>query len=829
MEPQKAQECFHCGDALPPRERFEVVIDGETRPVCCPGCQAVAQLIATAGFSDFYRFRESPAQKPDPDDGNIAQWTVYDRPELQRGFVTESADGICEAGLIIEGVRCAACSWLIERGLEREPGLEFVEVNPASARARLRWDPQQVALSRLLARLAELGYRPHPASPDAARSSARREQRAALKRLAVAGLGMMQVMMFAVALYAGAFQGMDPAIENFLRLVSLLVATPVAIYSGGPFFAGAWRDLRARSAGMDVPVALAIGGAYIASVWHSLRGSGEVYFDSVTMFVFFLSLGRFLEMTARHRAGTSADALARLQPTTAIRIDGERGERVGIAELRVGETVRVRPGEVIPCDGVITSGSSGIDEALLTGESRPVKREPGDPVTGGSVNISESIEVEIRSLGADSVLAGISRLLHRAQSERPRLARLADRVASRFVGAVLVIAILVGAYWWHAAPDDAFRIVLSVLVVTCPCALSLATPATLTAAIGGLARKGMLVCRGAAIETLAQCDRVVFDKTGTLTTGRQLVTRSRFAAEPGADRAVAIATALEAHSAHPIANAFGAGPGATQLEVAEARAVAGGGICGSIAGKHYKIGKASFACAQSTGGANLIEDQDASESSWIVLSEDDRAIAAFELADSERTDSAAVVADLRDLGLELEIASGDSAGPVTRLADRLGVGAFHYRQTPAQKLELIRKRQHEGETVAVVGDGVNDAPVLAGADVSVAMGEGARLAQTSADIVLLGASLRPLVHGFTVARRAQRIIRQNLGWALGYNAIALPIAASGIVQPWMAAIGMSASSLLVVLNAMRAGRDPDLPRLAADNGLQPSEPSRAAS
>ncbi len=786
----------------------------------------MAQLIASAGFSDFYRFRETPAQKPDPEDSKREQWTVYDRPELQREFVSAGADGICEAGLIVEGVRCAACSWLIERGLEQEPGLESVEVNPASARARLRWDPQK-ALSKLLSRLAELGYRPHPALPDIARSSARREQRAALKRLAVAGLGMMQVMMFAVALYAGAFQGMDPAIENFLRLVSLLVATPVAIYSGGPFFAGAWRDLRARTAGMDVPVAIAIGGAYAASVWHSLNGNGEVYFDSVTMFVFFLSLGRFLEMTARHRAGTSADALARLQPTTAMRIDGEHSERVGIAELRVGETVRVRPGEVIPCDGVIASGRSGIDESLLTGESRPVTREPGDPVTGGSVNISDSIEIEICGLGADSVLAGISRLLHRAQSERPPLARLADRVASRFVGAVLVIAVLVGAYWWQAAPEEAFRIVLSVLVVTCPCALSLATPATLTAAIGALAQKGMLVCRGAAIETLAHSDRVVFDKTGTLTTGRQLVTRSQFAADPGQDRAMAIASALEAHSAHPIANAFGTGT--MQLEVSDVRAVAGGGICGRINGKHYRIGKPSFACDRHTGIGNLIDERDSGESSWIVLSEDDRAIAAFELADSERGDSAAVLSDLAGLGLELEIASGDSAGPVTGLADRLGVAAFHYRQTPAQKLELIRQHQHRGETVAVVGDGVNDAPVLAGADVSVAMGEGARLAQTSADIVLLGPSLRPLVHGFTVARRAMRIMRQNLGWALAYNAIALPVAASGIVQPWMAAIGMSTSSLLVVLNAMRAGRDPDHSRLSVDDGLRHSEPSQVAS
>jgi Cu2+-exporting ATPase len=782
-------------------------------------------MIASAGFTDFYRFRESPAQRPDPDDIDISQWTVYDRPELQREFVQRTEDGLCEAGLLIEGVRCAACSWLIERGLERIAGLESVEVNPSSARARIRWDPGQVDLSRLFARLAELGYRPHPASADAAQSSARREQREALKRLAVAGLGMMQVMMFAVALYAGAFQGMDPAIENFLRLVSLLVATPVAIYSGGPFFVGAWRDLRARTAGMDVPVAIAIGGAYTASVWNSLSGHGEVYFDSVTMFVFFLSLGRYLEMMARHRAGASADALARLQPTTALRVTGAGAERVGIAELQPGDTVRVRPGEVIPCDGQITSGQSGIDESLLTGESRPVNRIRGDAVTGGSINVTDPIEVEVQNLGADSVLAGISRLLHGAQTERPRLARLADQVASRFVGGVLVIAILVGAYWWNTAPADAFRVVLAVLVVTCPCALSLATPATLTSAIGALAARGMLVSRGAAIETLARCNRVVFDKTGTLTTGRQTVVSSRFAAGVDRGHAIAIATALETHSAHPIASAFAATGAAP--DVADVRAVAGGGISGTAQGKRYRLGHAAFACPDGAAVDMLPAETDAGESSWIVLSEQSLPIAAFELTDGERADSAAVLADLRALGLELEIASGDSAAPVARLARHLGIDQFHYRLTPEQKLELIRRRQRDGDTVAVVGDGVNDAPVLAGADVSVAMGDGTRLAQTAADVVLLGASLEPLVHGFEVARRAMRIIRQNLGWALGYNALALPIAASGIVQPWMAAIGMSASSLLVVLNAMRAGRDPRPRLIGGERGLSGSPAHRA--
>lgn len=786
--------------------------------MCCPGCQAVAQLIASAGFTDFYQFRDGPGQKPDAQDIGLSQWAVYDRPDLQREFVDSSDDGTCEAGLIVEGVRCAACSWLIERGLERAPGVVSIEVNPASARARLRWDPTRTELSRLLARLAELGYRPHPATADAAQSSARREQRAALKRLAVAGLGMMQVMMFAVALYAGAFQGMDPAIENFLRLVSLLVATPVAIYSGGPFFAGAWRDLRSRTAGMDVPVALAIGGAYTASVWNSLTGHGEVYFDSVTMFVFFLSLGRFLEMMARHRAGTNADALARLQPSTAMRVHDDRTERVGIAELNIGDRVRVRPGELIPCDGRVVTGYSGIDESLLTGESRPVDRAPGDAVTGGSTNVTESIEIEVTAVGADSVLAGISRLLHRAQAERPRLARMADQVASRFVGGVLIVAILVGAYWWNKSPDDAFRIVLAVLVVTCPCALSLATPATLTSAIGALARHGLLVSRAAAIETLARCDRIVFDKTGTLTTGRLSIVDARFAEGIDGSRAGAIAAALESHSAHPIASAFTAAP--ANLEIADPRAVAGGGIGGTIDGHHFRIGKPAFASPAGVGLDQLLSRRDDQDKSWIVLSQDERAIASFELDDPERPDSAAVIAALHGLGLETEIASGDSAGPVKRIADRMNVTEFHHRMTPDQKLDLIRRHQEGGATVAAVGDGVNDAPVLAGADVAVAMGEGTRLAQTTADVVLLGPSLRPLVSGFAVARSAMRILRQNLGWALAYNAVALPIAAAGLVQPWMAAIGMSASSLLVVLNAVRAGRHP-----FADQ--DPGQPDRA--
>ncbi|MEJ2513997.1 MAG: heavy metal translocating P-type ATPase [Gammaproteobacteria bacterium] len=793
--------CFHCGEPLTGREPWTVRLEDADRPVCCPGCKAVAEFIRDTGLADYYEYRTAPGLKPAPElDDTDAQWLAFDRPELLEQVSSPLGDDRRECSLLVEGVRCAACSWLIEKSLGSLPGVTEARVNPATARARLVWDPARVRLSRLLSALSRLGYRPHPGGAASA-EIAEAERRRALRRLGVAGLGMMQVMMFAVALYAGAFQQMDEGLERFLRLVSMAVATPVVLYSGFPFFAGAARDIRAGRPGMDVPVAIAVGGAWVASVFHVLSGQGEVYFDSVTMFVFFLSLGRFLEMGARHRAGDTRDSLARLLPDLARRRAGGDWEDVPVRELAAGDRVLVRHGETVPADGRVSGSGGRFDESMLTGESRPVQRRDGDMAVAGSVNLGEPVEVLVERTGGDMLVSSMARLLERAQAERPPVALAADRVARWFVTSVLLAAAGVYLYWLQAAPDRAFEITLAVLVVTCPCALSLATPAALTAATNFLARHGLLVTRGAALERLAGADYAVFDKTGTLTRGRLRVVGVHPVGNTDPDRALALAAALERASEHPVARAFRDIAPAGEAKVS---VVPGQGLEGHIAGTDYRLGRPDFAAALSGVTPPVPE----SEATVLLLADRSGPLALIEVADDARHGTARDLAALRDLGLALEIASGDREMPVAAVAATAGVECWAANQSPEAKLARIRRLQGEGHTVVMVGDGVNDAPVLAGADVSVAMGGGTALAQTSADLVLLGDTLGPLPLGVRIARKTRRVILENLAWAAGYNLVALPLAAIGLIQPWMAAIGMSASSLLVVLNALRLSRDP---------------------
>ena len=812
--------CFHCGEVLTGTEPWFVTIEDAPHRVCCPGCKAVAELIADTGLADFYRFRTLPANRPK---GGVAAeapdqpWRPFDRPDMLDAVSAPTDDGLRTCTMLVEGVRCAACGWLIERSLEQVPGVREIRVNPATARARLVWEPGVLPLSGALGVLSRLGYQPHPGSAGAA-DMALRERRGALRRLGVAGIGMMQVMMYAVAMYVGAFQDMDAGLENLFRWVSLLVATPVALYSGRPFFTGAWRDIRAGRPGMDVPVALAVGAAWTASVLHTLSGHGEVYFDSVTMFVFFLSLARYLEMSARHRAGDTQEALARLLPEAARRRGPDGAwESVALRELRPGDIVSVRHGETLPADGRLSADGARLDESMLTGESRPRLRQAGDSALAGSVNLGDPVEFEVERTGADTLVSAIGRLLDRAQAERTPIAATADRIARWFVVGVLSAAALTWFAWNAIDPSRAFEITLAVLVVTCPCALSIATPAALTAATGYLARHGLLVTRAGAIERLAHVERVIFDKTGTLTLGQPRITDVETRGELDAEGALGIAAALEAESEHPIARAFAIAQ--ARGEATDVQVSPGLGIEGRVAGRRWRLGRPDW--VTNLAGASISEDtdacgdtNDAKEQTVVWLASGDGLAARFSLADRLRAGARADVAGLLELGIAAEIASGDSADAVAPMAAAVGIRQWRAGMTPEDKLALLRERQGGGAAVAMIGDGVNDAPVLAGADVSVAMAGGTPLAQTSADMVLLGAALHPLGEGIQHARRTLRIVRQNLVWAASYNAVALPLAATGFIAPWMAAIGMSASSLLVVLNALRLSRKPKRPRLA---------------
>jgi Cu2+-exporting ATPase len=637
------------------------------------------------------------------------------------------------------------------------------------------------------------------------------ERRSALKRLAVAGFGNMQVMMFAVPLYFGEAGGMDPAMREYMRLVSMLVSVPVALYAGWPFYQGAWHALRARSISMDVPVSLGIMLAFVASVWNALTGRGEVYFDSVTMFVFFLGLGRYIEMIARHRAGSVADALARLAPMTARRIRDGAAEDVQAVELAVGDELVVRTGEVFAADGTVLEGEGRVDESMLTGESAAVAKPPGAPVRQGTHNLGSPLRVRVTAVAGNTVLSGIVALLERAQAERPRLAKAADRAAAWFLGRILVGAAVVFAVWWFVDPSRAFSATLAVLVVTCPCALSLATPTALAAATAALARRGVLVAHTDAIESLSKATRVLWDKTGTLTRGLVRVEEVHLLGPITTAQALGWAASLEQLSEHPIARAF-AVPGEATRRAGTVEVHAGQGLEGRIEGRRLRIGTRGFAAGLSAAGAAAPTPQvdDASDAdpsaSRVYLGDETGLLAGFGLTDPLRPEAARCVADLAALGLPSEIVSGDEPAAVARIAGRCGIATHAARLAPQDKLTHLKELQDGGSVVVAVGDGINDAPLLRGADVAVAMGRGSALAQTSADLILVRDSIEELPRTVELARRTQRVIRQNLAWSIGYNLAALPLAALGFVPPWLAAIGMSLSSVVVVLNAMRLSR-----------------------
>ena len=791
-----ADTCFHCALPIPAGCNLTVMIDGEQHRVCCPGCKAVAELICDSGMSQYYALREAPEPGVGRPSEEASEWRVFDSDDMLSAFTVGAGDDT-EATLYVGGVYCAACSWLIESTLMRLPGVAAAELNPVTHRLRVRWRLADSSFSDILGALASLGYEPQPLTGDTEARPELMEQRMALKRLLVASLGMMQVMMFAVGLYAGDFQGIDAEMRRFLRVVSLVVTTPVVLYAARPFFAGAWRGLRARKPGMDLPVSIAVGTAFIASVYATLTDGPSVWFDSVTMFVFFLTLGRFLEMRARHRSIDRTVALSSLLPNTATRITPGGNAVVPVSQLLAGDRVIIRAGDAIPADGVVVSGRSSVDEALLTGEAAPQRKAVGDSVAAGSVNLDRLLEIQVTRTGSDTTLGTISRLSERARYARPAFVTLADRVASYLVVALLAIATVVATAWYLVAPERAFEVTLSVLVVTCPCALALATPAAFAAAGSRLSQLRLLVTNGNAIESLSHADCFMFDKTGTLTRGAPEIAAVVVLDENYTEYDCRlIAAALETASSHPLAKAFKLDDILPPVE--EQHVEVGQGVGGMIDGRRWRLGNAAF-----VGGGTASDDGAATQ---VFLGVDGDPVAWFEVEDTLRPDAAATLQALKARSLRLALLSGDRTAAVEALARTLDIEEFHAGCSPQQKLAIIEAVQSKGERVVMVGDGINDAPVLAGADTSIAPAHGATLAQTSADVIMLGDSLAPLTTAVTMSAQTMRIVRQNLAWAIVYNTLALPLAALGYVPPWLAAIGMSASSLIVVLNALRLSR-----------------------
>lgn len=736
----------------------------------------------------------------------------YANPDVERSLTRAVPRGT-EAFFLLDGIRCGACALTIEQALQGLSGMVEAEVNFATHRARAVWDPDKLRLVDVLGAIENAGYSARPydsAKTDTGLLSERRER---LYRLGVAGLFGMQVMTLSVALYAGEFYGMDAGLRQLLRWLALLLTLPVIGYAGMTFFSSAFRDLRRLRLGMDVPVSLGLLFAFGGSFYATVRSHGDVYFDSVVMFVFFLLLARFFEFTARARHARVAESLITAPPATATRIqtrNGIRSEALVVASaLAPGDRIYVESGDTIPADGVVDLGATTVDESILTGESRPVEKSAGEEVIAGSLNQENPVEIRVTRAAKDSTLEQTLRLMERARQIKPRTIQLADRVAARFVSVVLLLAAAVAVYWWHTAPGEWLAVTISVLVVTCPCALSLATPAAFTAAVGGLARRGLVVTRGHALERLALIRRFVFDKTGTLTQGRiRLIAVRPHAGEDEAN-VLRIAASLERGAGHPIGRALAARNTAPAWTADDVKVTPGGGIEAGVNGRRYAIGSPEFIRARIDPGDGMDHvETPADTATRVLLADEHKVLASFFLSDSLRPDAFALMEHLRRLGIGISLLSGDRPQTVKNIGALLKIDDAHGGLGPEDKLARLRAMQHRGEVVAMAGDGINDAPVLAGADVSIAMGSGPRAAQASADLILLSDRLEDIAAGVTIARRTRRIIIQNLAWAAGYNLLALPAAALGLVPPWLAALGMSLSSLVVVANGLRAGRVP---------------------
>ena len=736
------------------------------------------------------------------------EWLEFSRPV---GAAADGADGgLWESSVVFEGMHCAACAVTIEQALRAMPGVREADVSAAAHRGRVVWDERVTRPSRWMRSVLQTGYRPLPAHDAFAGERRQAETRKMMWRLGVAGLCMMQVMMYATPTYFTQPGEIEPDLVNLLRWAQWVLSVPVVLFSCQPFFRNALLDLRLRRVSMDLPVALGMLITFVVSTLGTFEPDGlfgrEVYFDSLTMFVFFLLTGRWLELRLRDRTAGALEALMHRLPDSVQRLSpaGE-WERVSVRRIREGDVLRVLPGEVFPADGVLLRGQTSADEALLTGESTPLARGEGQPVIAGSHNLTAPVDMRVEQVGGDTRYAQIVALMEQASTSKPQIALLADRLAKPFLVFVLLAAGLACVWWWPSDPGHALMIAVAILVVTCPCALSLATPAAMLASAGALARSGVLVRRLQALEALAQVDTVVFDKTGTLTRDAFVLEALRLREGVSRAQALALAAALARGSLHPVSRALvqaaedeGVATAVPGLSLSALREVTGQGVVawreeGDAPGGEVRLGSFAF-CGVEAGAASGPVSHLSDQWGWM---------ASFHLREDLRPDARATVQALRDRGVRVRLLSGDRPEAVARLGQLAGIDDARGGCLPDDKLALMREAQAGGATVAMVGDGLNDGPVLAGANVSFAFGRSVPLARAQADFVVLGdrLSLIPVCHA--KARHTMRIVRQNLGWAAAYNAVGVPLAMIGWMPPWAAGLGMAVSSLLVVVNALR--------------------------
>ena len=797
------EPCDHCQLPIPPDQRVEDEVGGRALAFCCQGCRGAYHIIHGAGLGDFYRTRRW--RRGGTPEG------VFDTEygaEYLSAFVREGEDGT-EISALVEGIRCASCVWLLEHLLGRVPGVERARLNFATHQVRVLYDPGAVAPAEILRTIARIGYLPRPYTADAAALAARDERRRLLFRFGTSAFLSMQLMGYSLALYAGYFQGMDAGSRELLQWMAAAVATPVVLYGGAPFFAGARRSLANRAPDMDLLIALGVGAAYGYSLY-ALAAGREVYFDSAAMIVTLVLAGRLFELGARRRASAGIDRLLRLVPDCANRVEGEALRQVPSSALENGDTVLVRPGERFPADGEVLEGETEADEAAATGEPTPVARGPGGAVTCGTLNLLAAVTVRVTAAGADSFIGRVADLVEQAQLRKAPVQRLADRVAAGFVPAVVAAALATWAAWSLAAPGTAapWTNAVAVLVVACPCALGLATPIAVLVATGAAAQAGVLFRGGEVLEGLARVSTVAFDKTGTLTRGLPRVVGCRPAAAPE-DELLRMAATAEWGSAHPLGRALREEAERRGLVVgtrASAATFPGKGVLVETPEGPLAAGSEAFLAER---GVPPPEGRKASAATEVHVALGRRYLGCILLEDSPRPEAGETVARLHSLGLATVLLTGDGQRAAERVAAALGIAGVRAGLSPAEKEEFVGAAELRRERVLMVGDGINDAPALTAASVGCAVAGGTDIALETSDLVLTRAGIGAIPGAVGLARKTLRVIRQNLFWAFAYNLAALPAAAAGKLAPVHAAAAMALSSACVLANSLRLARAAD--------------------
>ena len=799
---EKHDRCHHCGLPIPDGLDIRDTFGDSDVLFCCNGCHGAFLIISGAGLDTFYQKRiwlESGTPEG-------VYESEFNDTSLQP-YIVPLPGGFSEISLLVDGIRCATCVWLLEKVLKEKDGIADVRVNYGSHRARIVFEPSTISPETLFNSISRLGYLPRPFSRNAIHEAAAREQKSLLIRFGTAAFLSMQLMGYSLALYAGYFQGIDPGIRQMIQYFAAAVTTPVVFYSGWPFLTGAVRSLVNRAPNMDLLIALGVGTAYLYSLFAMFAG-GEVYFDTAAMIITLILLGRLLENAARNRSMSGIDKLLQLAPDTARQTDGENSWSVQSVSLVPGDRIIVLPGERVPVDAVVETGESEFDESSITGVAQPVCRSAGAPVTSGSLNLTNSITLEVTHIKAESFISRMNRLVEEAQNRKAPVQTLADRIATVFVPIVIIIAIGTGIAWTlvDAAPVDAILNAVAVLIVACPCALGLATPTAVLVATGQAAAAGVMFRGGDILEMTSRIDLIAFDKTGTLTRGTPTVEGVTPGENIPLDTLLGHAADAAAGSNHPLAAAianYAAVRGIAPEQGSDVETVPGRGLRFRKSSQQVLLGSRLFL---EENGITLPEQVETTATE-VHLSFNGGYQGHFRFRDPLRPESSSTVSLLKQTGYETVLLTGDRTGPTRDVMDKLHIDSCHAEMKPDDKAGFIRNAQASGRTVLMVGDGINDAPALSQADVGCAMAGGTDIALETSDIVLTRPDLQRLFSAIRLSGKALSTIRQNLFWAFSYNFIAIPLAASGLLAPIWAAAAMATSSILVIGNSLRLGRN----------------------